>query len=70
MGETYSVSKHDAAKDYLEYYAKMLLESLMPDKYHGIRPWESPDLLMSDNYGIEVTWAMFDNQGRANGLLN
>lgn len=70
MMDTKPISKHDASKKYLEYYAKMLLETLMPDRYQGIMPWEGPDFLMNDHYGIEVTWAMFDNQGLANGLLN
>ena len=61
---------HNAAKAYLEYYAKELLETLFPQEYFGIRKDESPDLLMGDNRGIEVTWAMFYNQGQANGILN
>lgn len=61
---------HDAGKMYLEYYAKVLLESLFPENYKDIRNDESPDLRMGNDYGIEVTWAMFDNQGQANGILN
>lgn len=61
---------HDAGKMYLEYYAKVLLESLYPEIYTDIRNDESPDLRMGSDYGIEVTWAMFENQGQANGVLN
>ena len=60
---------HDASKAYLEHYAKELLETLFPERYSHLEHSERPDLIMGDDYGIEVTWAMFENQGRANGLL-
>jgi len=53
----------------MECYAKELLESLMPERYSHLSIKEKPDIQMSDDYGIEVTWAMYDNQGRGNGLL-
>ena len=62
--------KHDSGTKYLEYYAKMLLETFFPDDYYSIRKGESPDLRMNEAYGIEVTWAMFENQGQANGILD
>ena len=61
---------HSSGKLYLEYYAKELLEHLFPDQYKNIHKDESPDLRMNDDYGIEVTWAMFENQGQTNGVLN
>ena len=48
----------------------MLLETYFPEDYFDIRKEESPDLRMGDARGIEVTWAMFENQGQANGILN
>ena len=62
--------KHDSETKYLEYYAKMLLETYFSEDYYDIRKEESPDLRMGDTYGIEVTWAMFENQGQAGGILN
>lgn len=64
------IMKHDSETKYLEYYAKMLLETYFPEDYFDIRKEESPDLRMGDARGIEVTWAMFENQGQANGILN
>lgn len=64
------VATHDAEKKYMEFYAKALLEALIPEIYSGIKLSEEPDLLVNDYHGIEVNWAMFDEQGRANGLLN
>lgn len=61
---------HNSTKLYLEYYAKMLLETLYPDRYMEIIKGESPDLHMSNGHGVEVTWAMFENQGQAGGILN
>lgn len=61
---------HDREKKYLEYYAKALLETLFPNEFFGIIMDESPDLRMGENCGIEVTRAMFDNQGQAGGILN
>lgn len=62
--------EHDSEAKYLERYAKELLEQLFPDKYANIENHERPDLLMGPDYGIEVTWAMFENQGQAGGILN
>ncbi|MBO4291817.1 MAG: hypothetical protein J5898_07910 [Lachnospiraceae bacterium] len=61
---------HDAGKMYLEYFAKELLETLVPEKYADIRNDESPDLRMGNDYGIEVTEAMSDNQGQAIGIFS
>ena len=60
---------HNAEKKYLECFAKELLEHLYPKRYSNIQCSDRPDLLMGNHYGIEVTWAMFDNQGQANGIL-
>ncbi len=61
---------HDREKKYLEFYAKALLETLFPTEYSEIKMDESPDLRMGENCGIEVTRAMFENQGQADGILN
>ena len=70
MSDTGNIKQHDAEKAYLEHFAKELLETLLPDKYSQISHSERPDLLMGPDYGIEVTWAMFENQGRGRGILN
>lgn len=54
-----TIVAHDSEKAYLEHYAKELLESLFPTRYAGLQHSECPDLLMGDDYGIEVTWAMY-----------
>ncbi len=61
---------HDSEKKYLERYAKELLESLFPDQYAQLSHSDSPDLRMGSDYGIEVTRAMFKNQGQANRVLD
>ena len=66
---THMINNHDSSKAYLEHYAKELLESLFPERYSHLEHSERPDLVMGEDYGIEVTWAMYENQGRANGLL-
>ena len=63
------IELHSSEKKYLEYFAKELLEHLFPERYSNIQCSDHPDLLMGNNYGIEVTWAMFGNQGQANGIL-
>lgn len=62
--------EHDSEAKYLERYAKELLEQLFPDMYANIQNHERSDLIMGTDYGIEVTWAMFENQGQAGGILN
>lgn len=62
--------KHDSEKMYLEEFAKELLECFFPDQYVHLTHWDSPDLLMGSDYGIEVTRAMFNNQGQANRILD
>lgn len=61
---------HDIEKKYLEYFAKVLLETLFPDQYAGLNKYECPDLRMGEKRGIEVTRAMFVNQGQANRILD
>ena len=65
-----TIMRHDSETKYLECFAKELLERLYPEKYFGIEHKERPDLHMGSDYGIEVTWAMFNNQGQAGGILN
>lgn len=44
--------------DYEECYAKIVLESLFPDKYKDLQIVDKPDLINNSlNYGIEVTSA-------------
>ena len=50
---------HNSEKTYFELLAKLLLESFLPEIYHGITLSDKPDLLMGDNHGIEVTRAFY-----------
>lgn len=62
--------KHDFVKLYYEYLAKLILEEFIPQEYKGIIIADRPDLRMGEDYGIEVTRALYPDQGQANGVFN
>ena len=62
--------KHDFEKLYYEYLAKLILEGFLPQEYKEIILADRPDLRMGENYGIEVTRALYPNQGQAKGIFN
>lgn len=64
-------NKHDLGKDYYELYAKLLLETALPDEFVNLIHQDRPDLVCAKNdIGIEVTRALFPNEGNAQGMLN
>ncbi len=64
-------NKHDLSKDYYELYAKLLLENSLPDEFVDLQHQDRPDLVCAKNdIGIEVTRAMFPNEGAAQGMLS
>lgn len=62
--------KHNQEKTYYELLAKEVLESFLPEIYHDLKHSDKPDLVMNECRGIEVTRAMYENDGQANGLFN
>ncbi len=61
---------HDSQKKYYEYLAKLILESFLPERYHNLRCDEKPDLRMGTDYGIEVSRAMFEGEGKASAIFS
>ena len=61
---------HTQEKKAYEYYAKAILETLLPEKYHGLYMGECPDIRTPDGRGIEVTRAFYPGEGEALGMLN
>lgn len=62
--------KHDSRKKFFECYAKLILETFLPDKYRDLRCDEKPDLRMGSDHGVEVSRAMFEGDGKASAIFN
>lgn len=61
---------HDSRKRYFECYAKLILETFLPEKYKDLRCEEKPDLRMGTDHGIEVSRAMFEGDGKASDIFD
>ncbi len=62
-------NSHDKEKKYYEYLAKKILETYIPEKYENLTLSDRPDLRMGDNFGIEVTRAVYPNMTQASGTF-
>ena len=64
------VPNHNRKKDYHEFFAQMLLEYALPDELGELQHQDRPDLLCTEkDIGIEVTQAMFSNDGDVQGIF-
>ncbi len=60
---------HDYQKRYFEYLAKLVLEIYLPHQYKDLVLSDRPDLRMGDDYGVEVTRALYLNDAKATGIF-
>ena len=60
---------HSYEKRYYECLAKLILENYLPGKFNNIELSDQPDLRMGDEYGIEVTRALYIDEAQASGIF-
>ncbi len=56
---------HNSEKLFFEYLAKLILETFLPNEYYNLIISDKPDLRMGKDHGIEVTRALYENEGQA-----
>lgn len=62
--------KHNAEKRYYECLAKLILETYLPDVYHGLEVSDCPDLRLGCDHGIEVTRVLYPNKAQISGIFH